>query len=61
MNKEFEIIIDRKVKERLNEFNMTEDMLGYINVFNNLKEKILKEEYNIILDRKKENVSFLDD
>lgn len=57
MNKEIELIIDKKIKEKLEEFGIKEDMLGYKNIYNDLKEKILKEEYNTSIEKEKSSIT----
>ena len=47
IEKEIEEKVDKEVKKELKSCSIFEDMLGYKNVFNNLKAKILKEKYNI--------------
>ena len=53
MNKEIEIKVEKEVSEVLKQNSIYEDMLGYKNIFNELKKKILKEKYNIDFEIKK--------
>ena len=39
--------VNQKCKQILQEQNITEDILGYTNEFDNIKKKVLKEKYNI--------------
>lgn len=47
LDKELEDKVDKEIKEELEKCSIAEDMFGYKNVFDNLKVKKLKKDYNI--------------
>ena len=51
---EIEKKVEKEVYEILKSQAIYEDMLGYKNVFNDLKKEILKKQYNIVYDDKVE-------
>ena len=47
LDKQLEDKVDKEIKEELEKCFISEDMFGYKNVFDNLKVKKLKKDYNI--------------
>lgn len=47
LEKNFEEKVDKEVAQELKKCFIYEDMLGYQNVFEDLKKKVLKKKYNI--------------